>query len=291
MKVLNGGIEKKSQQEDHYKNLISQHFQFIEKQCFKAVKLKLGDTPSEENALNVENEALELSAMVLDTLQKNDYRTLKDFKGNSLITTYLTAIISRHAVDMIRKKRGRGRQKERAKEFGDTGLLVYQRVIKNGYPLRDVFDELQGKGDFSGSLQELETIVHKIKGNNPRRIAPNGTNGNGSVVKRGTTVGTDEKEIIIPDTKNNPGELLVENQRKQKIQQAVGAIIARLTGEERLLLRMRFPAAEDEKPKSVEQVSKVLGISQKAVYKRIIRLLKKCKEHLYREGVTVDELF
>lgn len=285
LKVLNGGAGKSPSNGAYYKNIINEHFEFIEKQCFNAVRLKIGDVSSADNTLNIENEALELSNRVLDTLQRNDYRVLKEFKGNSRLTTYLTAIISRHAVDLIRKKLGRDREKERAKEWGDVGLLVYQRVIKNGYPLGDVFNELRTNGTFSGSMEELETMVHKIKGKNPH--TPHSSNGN-SVVKNGKTI--NENEYVIPDTKGDPQEILMEKQRKEKIHQVLQSIIAPLSGEERLLLRMRFPAHEEEKPKSVEQVSHALGITQKAVYKRITRLMKKCRDKLQQEGVTVHDL-
>lgn len=285
LKVLNGGAEKSPSNGATYKNIINEHFEFIERQCFNAVRLKIGDVSSTDNTLNIENEALEISNRVLDTLQRNDYRVLKEFKGNSRLTTYLTAIISRHAVDLIRKKLGRDREKERAKEWGDIGLLVYQRVIKNGYPLDDVFNELQANGAFSGSIAELETMVHKIKGKNPG--TPHSSNGN-SAVKNGKTIS--ENEYVIPDTKGDPQEILMEKQRKEKMRQVLQSIIAPLSGEERLLLRMRFPAYEEEKPKSVEQVSHALGITQKAVYKRITRLMKKCRDKLQQEGVTVHDL-
>ena|GEM_PF-928040 len=298
LKVLSGGKEISLLNADDYKNIIKDHFEFIEKQCFKAVRLRLGEnsSASAENALTIENESLELSNRVLDTLARDNYRVLREFKGNSRLTTYLTAIISRQAVDLIRKKLGRDREKERAKEFDDVGLLVYQRVIKDGYPLPDVFEELQTNHGFPGSMDELETIVQKIKGKrkqkNPRVSLLNGSDSstNGSVVKKGTTIGIYENEFVIPDTRNDPEKIVMEDQRKRKMQEVIQDIIAQLNGEERILLRMRFPFGEDETPRTVAQVSNVLGITQKAVYKRMTRLLKKCKEQLDREGVTINDL-
>jgi RNA polymerase sigma factor (sigma-70 family) len=296
LKILSGGKEKSLFYEDDYKNIISDHFEFIEKQCFKAVRLKLRENSSAENTLTIENEALELSNQVLDTLKRDNYKVLREFKGNARLTTYITAIISRQAVDLIRKKRGRDREKERAKKFGDVGFVLYQQVIKDGYPLLDVFEELQANHGFSGSMDELETIVQKIKGKgkqkNPRVSLLNGSNSstNGSAVKNGTTIGIYENEFVIPDTQSDPEKIVMEDQRKRKMQEVIQDIIAQLNGEERILLRMRFPSGEDETPRTVAQVSNILGITQKAVYKRMTRLLKKCKELLDREGVTINDL-
>lgn len=290
LKVVNGGSEKSPTITDDYKQIINEYFEFIEKQCFNAVKLRLKDHPTKGNPINIENEALELSNSVLDTLQKDNYRVLKEFKGNSRLTTYITAIISRQAVDSIRKKLGRDREKDRAKELGETGTLIYQRILKDGYPIPDVFHELHENHGFTGTLEELEEMVRKIKGKNPGPHLPGVSqplNGS-SVVKNGTAL--NEDEYVVPDTKSDPQVILMESQRKRKMHEIIRTIITDLNGEERLLLRMRFPTDEDEKPKSVEQVSKVLGITQKAVYKRIDRLLKKCKNTLDREGVSVNEL-
>lgn len=290
LNILDGGVQKRPPDEAQYKNIITENFDYIEKQCFNAVRLRLKDVVSKDTGINIENEALELSNQVLDTLQKDNYHVLREFKGNARITTYITAIISRRAVDLIRKKLGRGREKERAKELGDIGTLLYQRVLKDGCPLPEVFRELQNDGGFPGSLEELETMVQKIKGKNPGSHLPGASqpfNGS-SAVKNGKIIS--ENEYVIPDTKNDPRDILMETQRKRKMHDVIQSILTQLNGEERLLLRMRFPTGEDEKPRSVEQVSRVLGISQKAVYKRIARLLKKCKDTLNREGVTVNDL-
>jgi DNA-directed RNA polymerase specialized sigma24 family protein len=53
---------------------------------------------------------------------------------------------------------------------------------------------------------------------------------------------------------------------------------------------MRFPAQE-EKPQKVGVLAKVLGVTEKVAYKRIARVIKKCKTILDQEGVTIDELF
>lgn len=290
MKVLNGGAAHYPTNEEYYQNIINEHFEFIEKQCYKAVRLKLGDHLSPVISLNIENEALELSNQVLDILRQDNFRVLREFKGNAQLTTYLTAIISRRAVDMIRKKLGRGREKERAKDLGNIGLLLFQRVVKDGHPLRDVYDELRADGNFPGALEELEAMLRKIKGKNPGGHQPgpaNGNNGN-SVVKNGTSI--NEEEYVIPDTKSDPQALLMEKQRQQEIHRVIREMIAPLSGEERLLLRMRFPVHEDEKPGSVEQIANALGVTPKAVYKRITRLMKKCRQQLDSRGIGINEL-
>lgn len=269
-----------------FQKTISDHFQMIEAQCFKAVKRQLKYHGALNNPVNIENEALELSNQVLDTLQRNDYRVLRQFKGDAKLSTYITTIIARQAVDLVRKKLGRNREKERAQKFGSIGMIIYEKVILQDCSLPEIYTELKARGAISRSLEELDAIAEKIKGKKSNLTFSLGDN---PVVKNGVTV-NEGGEYIIPDTKNDPQELLIEQQRKQKLDEVVKDIIAQLNGEERIILRMRFPANDKEKPEKVERISKVLGISEKAIYKRITRILKKCKNILDQKGVVVNDL-
>jgi RNA polymerase sigma factor (sigma-70 family) len=287
-KVLEGG-KKREEDTAYFREKINNHLPMIERQCFKAVKQQLTAAgyanPAVNNPVNIENEALELSNLVLDTLQRDDYRVLRQFKGNSKLSTYITTIIARQAVDMVRKKRGRSREKERAQKFGEIGMMVYEKLVVQGCSVPEVFSRLKSEAHISQSLEEIEVIAEKITGKKVDNVPGD------SVVKEATSSRDDERaEFVIADTNSDPGELLMESQRKEKVHEAVRIIIDELSGEERLILRMRFPANDDEKPQKVNKIANLLSISEKAAYKRIARVLKKCRSILEREGVTVHEL-
>lgn len=284
--MLDGEAKIGVEETTFFQKIISDHFQLIEHQCFNAVKRQLKNQGALSNPLNIENEALELSNKVLDTLKRDDYRVLRQFKGDAKLSTYITTIIARQAVDLVRKKLGRSREKERAQKFGKTGMIIYEKVMLQGCSLDEIYPGLKSTEGISQSLEELETIAEKIKGKKGSLPFPNGDN---PVVKNGAIVNEDG-DYIIPDKKNDPEELLIEEQRKQKLGEVVKDIIAQLNGEERIILRMRFPASDEEKTGKVEQISTVLGISEKAVYKRIARILKKCKNLLDQKGVAVNDL-
>jgi len=286
LQVLEGGAKIAAEKTTSFRKIISDHFPLIERQCFIAVKRQLKYQGTLNNPLNIENEALELSNQVLDTLQHDNYRVLRQFKGEAKLSTYITTIIARQAVDLVRKKLGRSREKERAQKFGKTGMIIYEKIILQGCSLAEIYLELKSGENISQSLEELETIAEKIRG---KKSSLTFLNGDNPVVKNGAIVNEDG-DYIIPDKKNDPEELLIEEQRKQKLGEIVKEIIAQLNGEERIILRMRFPANDEEKPGKVEQIATVLGISEKAVYKRIARILHKCKNLLDQKGVAVNDL-
>ncbi|MCP4221242.1 MAG: sigma-70 family RNA polymerase sigma factor [bacterium] len=271
-----------------YNGIINEHFQYIEKQCYKAVMMRLSQYSTGSDDLNIENEALELSNTVLDTLRNANYKVLREFKGKSRITTYITAIISRQAVDIIRRKKGRSREKERAAELGEVGLQIHQRMFKNNQPPVEVLLQLKKEKLFDGDLEQLLQMADRIKGKEKSPVT------NGTAVKNGFSLGKEsggkKNTFIVPDTHSDPGEICIEEQRSRKMREIVPAIIAKLSGEERILLRMRFPTGEGDKPRSVQQVATVLGITQKAVYKRIDRLMQKCRKQLDMLGVKSNDL-
>jgi len=281
--LVNGGNNQDSL--SSYQSLINKHFELIERQCFNAVRRQLEHHGALNNPLNIENETLELSNRVLDILKRDNYRVLRQFKGKAKLSTYITTIIARQAVDMIRKKLGRNREKERAQKFGETGLLIYEKVIVQGLAVNDFYPDLNKPGH-SISQEEVEVIVEKIKGKKSRL---SNLPANNSVVREGVSV-NENGDYIIPDTEGDPQEILLKKQKEHKLQEIIKNTITQLNGEEKVILRMRFPTENEEKMGKIEHIADLLGISEKAVYKRIAKILRKCRELIKQQGVSIDDL-
>lgn len=296
--VLEGGRQENELPQPHrYQEMINRHFSLIERQSYRAVRKQLRRSGLAENPVNIENEALELSNRVLDVLQEDDYKVLRSFKGDAKLSTYITAIVARKAVDMVRKKLGRNRQKERAAAYGEVGLLVLERMIMKGESAERLLPEVKTLPNAPQSPGELERIALEIgSGSNiPNSPAPTGSNEN-PAVKEGFTVKTGEnadgeprREVVVPDPRQGPRDLAHQQERSRDMRAAVTHVLSQLSGEERIILRMRFPTG-DRPPQKAKHIAGVLGISEKAVYKRIDRLLKKCRQILEQKGVDVNEL-
>ena len=266
--------------------LIHRHIEFIEKQCFKAVRMKRsGHSPQQE--IDLENEVLELSGRVLDQLTKNNYQVLHQFKSKSKFTTYLTTIIANQSIDLIRKKKGRSREKERAREFGDIGIQIYQKIVVQGLSVEMTYRELLSLGKIATSETEFLRMVDKIKrsGRNPGSL-PDPDDNLIRVGRQDPQTG----EMILPETRNNPEERVIKDSQQQQIDRLLREILEGLNGEEQLIIRMRFPANPDQDPESIEAISRIMGLSPKAVYKRISRILKKCREKFEKKGIIIHDL-
>jgi len=271
-----------------FRDQLNCHLALIERQSFKAVKQQLsvaGAANSEHSQpLNIENEALELSNQVMDSLTKDDFKVLRQFKGNSKLSTYITSIIARQAVDMVRKKRGRSREKERAATFGEVGLVIYDEIVVRGNTPEHVISRLKDQKLQIVTRDRIVQILDRIKSKKLEMPSDN------VLVHDAVAIpGEEDRRIEIADPEGTPEQNLEETQRVFKMNEVLDIIIRGLSGEERLILRMRFPVT-GQKAQKVSQIAGALGITEKAVYKRITRILKKCKTLLEQQGVSLHEI-
>jgi len=191
---------------------------------------------------------------------------------------------------MVRKKLGRNREKERAQAFGDLGLWIYEQISRApGYTPAEVYRLRLKEPGNPPSLEQIETIIAKIKN---KSSGPDFTPLDGTAVKQGTPVYGDEPgQFVVQDQYGNPEEQLAQNEKQQQVQDVFNEIIASLNGEERMVIRMRFPDSENQAPAKVGQIAALLGIKPKVVYKRIDKIMAKCRKILQQKGVTGDDLF
>lgn len=276
---------------DHYRDVIRQNLDYIEAQCVKAVRVQLGKHHTfagPDIELQIENEALELSSLVLDKLEANDFKVLRDFQGKSKLTTYLTAIISRAAVDMLRQKYGRSRQTERAKALGPLGEKVYKIVFQQGLSLVEVQKDFLHRRLPVPTDEAIQEAIHKIGGTGKIPAeAPD--------IKTGYLRPADnprEKAVVeVPDNSGNPEKTLEDQTRRQTVDQVLSELVDGLSGEDRMILRMRFGLGEQENPRKIPDIAAALRLSPKTIYKRIDTILGKCRKRLALKGVTIHDLF
>ncbi len=229
-----------SDQNALFRDIVNKNIKFINRQCLNTVKIKSGIFL--KSSFDRENEADSLFNRVLDKLSENDFGILRRFEGRSKITTYLTTIIARTAVDMIRERAGRERTSEKV---GPDGNPPAGRKVKipdsKGTPVRDGF--------YSG----------------------------------------EKGEYIVPENENFPEIKALKNDSKIKLNMAISEMLSVLNGEERLLIRMKFPVEYDREPLSTDEIALILGISKKGVYNRIERLMKKCRIILEDRGFSIED--
>lgn len=271
-------------QEDNpdYPRLIVDHLPCIERQCRRAAN----SPGSFRSDSDVDNEADHLLTEVLDHLKADNFKVLREFRGNSKLTTYLTTVISNLVVDIIRNRKGRSRASERATVMGPVAEQLHKLVYGLGYTLADAHGHLVLSDGIGENEEQLREMLYHIRGRDS--ITHSATS---SWPYQGREVLVDDEvEVIVPDPAKGADEQLIENQRDQKREQIIGVLMEGLSGEERFMLRLRFPATEIESPKSVREIAVLTGQTEKSVDNRLRRILLRCRETLLSRGISLDDL-
>jgi RNA polymerase sigma factor (sigma-70 family) len=265
-----------------YAGILMENLDFIKKQCHKA----MAHLPLSPDTNLRENEVNELINDVIERLSADDFKALRAFEGRSKITTYISTIIANIIVDAVRSKKGRNRIHERAKEIGDLGLRLYDLIFVHNYNLQEAHEHLKTSCGITKSLMEISDILDRIRGRQTFLVA----NSTIAYQESGTESGDqDLQKISLPDNSKKPDELIIEKQRAQAVQQMLAEIISELKGEDRLMLRMKYPVNEMEHPRNNGEIAEMLGLKEKAIESRIRRILLKCRESILQRGLSIDD--
>ncbi|MGE0918346.1 sigma-70 family RNA polymerase sigma factor [Trichlorobacter lovleyi] len=221
----------------------------------------------------------ELFVQVLDHLQEDDYRRLREFKGTSSITTYLTAIISRLVVDIVRSRTGRNRAKERAERFGELGRRTYELVVQARHTISETVEILQINYGMIADAGQLQAILGEMQGRNSRY--PSDTDHE--------TAWNDSGELVSIQ-RDTPEQKLADKQQDKKRKEVLKQVLDSMTAEDKLLVRLRFPLDDATDPLDAITVAKMLGLNQQEVERRTRRVLTTCRELLLKQGVSLDAL-
>ena len=272
-----------------WSSLIVENLPYIEKQCRKAI-IRHSAAHGLDSSLGAwnsshDNELDELVNDLLERLAADDFKALRSFKGTAKITTYLTAIISNLIIDIVRSKKGRSRAKERAREFGHLGELLYDSMYNRGYNLQDSMEHLSLAHGISEDEERLRVIMERIRGKDGgvRRAADNCPTNGGDTFD-------DDGELVPVDSRMNPEQQLIESERHSSAESVLEELLGAMDAEDMLMLRMRYPADEQEQGCKVSEIAKRMNLNEKLVEGRLRRVLLRCREMLMGRGLSPDDL-
>ncbi|MFA7059581.1 MAG: sigma-70 family RNA polymerase sigma factor [Pedobacter sp.] len=266
-----------------YARLIVENLPYIEKQCRRAAD----STRANRSEVDIDNEADILLNEVLDHLKADDYNVLREFRCTSKLTTYLTTVISNLVVDFVRKRKGRSRAGERARELGPVGEKLHEMVYGRGYSLTDAHGHLVLAHDISESEDDLRGMLQIIMG---RGGASNITAITDWPYQGKEVLVDDVVEVIVPDPTKGADDKLIDDQRNQIREQTLAEILYSLADEERLMIRLRFPASDEEEPLPIREIAAMLGKNEKSVDNRLRRILLRLRKTLLQKGLSLDDL-
>ena len=282
---------------DHLR-LITDNLAYIENQCRRAVlRTMTGAAASLDDGtgsfgfdgIAVDNQADELLNEVLDRLKADDFKALREFQGKAKVTTYITTIISNLIIDLVRQKKGRSRARERAREMGELGERLYELVFARGCSLHQAHSDLEITHGICEPLERLQEMLQRMRGRERSLLPAGGEVDSTWLVPGRKIMANDGVEVVVVDPRRNAEARLIAGQQRSKAQRTVGSLLEELSGEDRLMISMRFPADGDD-PISAKEIGALLSLSEKCVEARIRRILIRFRQILLKQGLTLDDL-
>lgn len=277
-----GNISSEGSDRERYRLLITDNLEYIEQQCRKACGVYL------HQDITTENRADELFIELIDHLEASDFKRLREFEGRANIKTYITVIISHLIVDLVRGKTGRGRERERAGEFGETGVRLFDLVVRRGYTTVEAYEAIKTSYGMDLSFGEFAAMADKIRGcpkSSQKVIVEDGPQ---RKVKPAPFI-DESGDIVITDQRYTPEEEILSRQRNELRNRVISEMSDLLDGEDKLIFRMKFPLNDEELPKKNVEIARIIGVGEKAVEKRVTKMLSKFRELMLSRGLGLDD--
>jgi RNA polymerase sigma factor (sigma-70 family) len=241
--------------------LLMQNLEWIERFVSKLSR-RNGLSPDERD---------DFASWVSTRLVDNDYAVLRKFRGDSAVTTFLTAVIGMLYRDFRVSRWGRWRPSAAAKRLGPIAVRLEMLVHRDGFSLAQAAEMLRSRGETNVSDRELARLLAELPPGGRRRPQEVG------------------EELLSTAESDDAADALVHRSEDETEHAAVDAALARamdgLPSEDRAILRMRFWQGI-----SVADIARALRLEQKPLYRRLDRLYAILRKELERSDVSGDRV-
>lgn len=199
-------------------------------------------------------------------LIEDDYRRIRQFRGESRLETYLNVVVQRLFLDFRAERWGKWRPSARARALGKPAILVERLLYRDGLFRNEILQTLVQHGLYL-EADAFEELLQEIPCR-PRRyqVGLESLAAVSEAVDRGAL--TDGERSITA----------------QRVEAALSRALRDLTAEDRVILKLRFLDGC-----TVKEVATSLGLSESPLYPRLQRLFRRLREALEKQGVDRDE--
>ncbi|HET6232400.1 MAG TPA: sigma-70 family RNA polymerase sigma factor [Longimicrobiaceae bacterium] len=219
-----------------------------------------------------ESDAEDFAAWIKIELIKDDYAVIGNYRGESLLRTYLTTVITRRFHDYWRGRLGRWRPSAMAARMGPPAPELEALVHRDGYTLSQAAEKLRTGGRTTLSDAQLARLLASLPARPPMRVVE---------------VTSDVALDVAPDRSGADGGLAAAEagERRDEINEALRRAMDRLEPEDQMIVRMHLVDGY-----TLADVARALRLEQKPLYRRVERLLKQLREYLENGGVRGEDV-
>lgn len=211
-------------------------------------------------------DAEDFASAVKTRLVENDYDVLGKFQGRSSLKTYLTAVVNRLALDFQVRRFGKWRPSAEARRLGPLALRLEQLLHRDGLTLEEACGVLTSDPRLGATRDALYELSRRLPARTSRKPVaspgePRARDDSASAVEQA------ERQVLADRTFD-----------------AISRALLGLAAQEQLFLRLHFQSGL-----TVAEVSRTLGLDQKACYRRLEDMLRRLRRALEADGIGADE--
>jgi len=198
-------------------------------------------------------------------LIENDYSILRTWEGRSALGTFLTVVVQRLLSRERTRMWGRWHPSAEAERFGAAAVLLEKLLVRDSRSFDEAIPIVRAL-DPSLDRAAVQALAAQLP---PRPARPR-------LVEFPET-GRDFAASDEADRRAREAEALRTSQRAARV---VRETLHVLPLEDRMLIRFRFGAE-----RSIADTSRLLGLPQRPLYRRLEALLQQLRGALEREGI------
>jgi RNA polymerase sigma factor (sigma-70 family) len=219
-------------------------------------------------------EADDFESHVKLKLIEHDYDILGRFEGRSSLRTYLTVVIQRLFLDYRTHAWGKWRPSAEATRAGEVAVLLERLTNRDGHGFEEACELMETNHQVTVSRSTLEALAGRLPIRMRRRFE------------------SDEALVHLQSDEPPVDDVIAEGERAAVAARLDTALKVAMTGlgpQDRLIIAMQF-----QDGRTVAEIARMLRLDQKALYRRIQRLMKELRGALEArgiDGVSALEIF
>ncbi|HEX8152408.1 MAG TPA: sigma-70 family RNA polymerase sigma factor, partial [Thermoanaerobaculia bacterium] len=214
-------------------------------------------------------DAEDFASSVKLALIDDDYAILRKWEGGSL-PTFLAIVVQRMLVDEWRG-RGRWTASAEARRLGAAAIALETLLVRDRRPLAEAIPALQ-RIDPTLSAKDVEALAARL----PHRNPP----------PRTVTMDDDAAQVFVAQQRADERARAYDAKRlSDRTSDVVRDELAKLSLEDRMLIRLRFLSSM-----TVADISRVMDIPQRPLYRRLEALLSQLRGKLTAAGLDSTSL-
>ncbi|MEM6453655.1 MAG: sigma-70 family RNA polymerase sigma factor [Acidobacteriota bacterium] len=208
-------------------------------------------------------------------LIEDDYAVLRKHRGDAKLSTYLVTVIHNRCRDHRNHLWGKFRPSAKAKRLGPDAVLLEQLLVRDEHSLDMAISMARMHYDVEQTPADLRALAAQL----PIRM------------KRPRMASDDGVLEMLPapsDGMADPTQRLEDADRAATVAHVsatLDAAMAAFEPQDRLILKLHFGDG-----KTMAEVSRLLRVEQRPLYRRRDRCLRALRTRLEHEGLTWDDI-